>query len=67
SECRRRSLALIAASLLMTAPLAAQTGTHPDSLLEHLIGTWVLEGPMAGHQVIHDVTFALDPALTDFQ
>ena len=54
----RRPITLIAAWLLMTAPLAAQAGTHADSLLEHLIGTWVLEGPMAGHQVIHDVTFA---------
>ena len=49
------------AAALATAPLAAQSAAPAapaDSLLDHLIGTWVLEGPMAGRQVVHDVTFS---------
>ncbi|HEX6965556.1 MAG TPA: hypothetical protein VF166_07130 [Gemmatimonadaceae bacterium] len=47
---------LALASLLSVSAVPAQT-VHPDSLLDHLIGHWVLRGPMAGSQVVHDVTF----------
>lgn len=30
----------------------------PDPLLEHLVGRWVLRGPMAGQNVVHDVSAA---------
>jgi len=39
----------------MGAPLAAQTPAR-DSLLDHLVGHWVLRGPMAGASVVHDVS-----------
>ncbi len=42
--------------LLLAAPLGAQAPRR-DSLLSHLIGHWVLRGPMAGKDVVHDVTF----------
>lgn len=48
------------ATLLAIAPLHAQAPgapSRPDSLLDRLIGHWVLRGPMAGQQVVHDVTF----------
>jgi len=38
------------------APVRAQ-GLPPDSLFDHLIGRWVLQGYMARQQVTHDVTF----------
>jgi hypothetical protein len=50
---RNASLALIA--LLSAAPVHAQA-SQPDPLLEHLVGTWVLRGTIAGQQVVHDVT-----------
>jgi len=51
----RVMMALI--GLLATLPAQAQAVTPRDSLLNHLIGHWVLRGPMAGKSVVHDVTF----------
>jgi hypothetical protein len=44
------------AALLLVAPLHAQAAPR-DSLLDRLIGTWVLRGTLAGKQAVHDVTF----------
>jgi hypothetical protein len=55
-----RALTALAA-MLAAAPLPAQSAAPAapaDTLLDHLIGSWVLEGPMAGRQVVHDVTFS---------
>jgi len=49
----RMTVALV--GLLAASPIRAQAAA-PDSLLGHLIGRWVLRGPMAGKQVVHDVT-----------
>lgn len=56
----RTLIAVVLASLSCAAPLRAQDAppTPPDSLIEHLVGTWVLEGDIAGQQVTHDVTAA---------
>jgi hypothetical protein len=43
------------AGLALALPLHAQAPR--DSLLDHLIGQWVLRGPMAGQNVVHDVSF----------
>lgn len=43
-------------ALGLASALPAQTVQH-DSLLDRLAGHWVLRGPMAGKQVVHDVTF----------
>lgn len=51
-----RRLILACAALLLVSPVRAQTH-RPDSLLSHLIGRWVLQGPIAGKAVVHDVTF----------
>ena len=51
----KRSMLALAALMLIT-PLGAQSPER-DSLLNHMIGRWVLRGPMAGKQVVHDVTF----------
>ena len=42
-------------ALLIAAPLRAQA-TPPDSLLNHLTGTWVMRGTLGGKAVVHDVT-----------
>ena len=44
---------LCGALLLAAQPQPIQR----DSLLDHLIGRWVLRGPMAGKNVVHDVSF----------
>ncbi|MDH5235349.1 MAG: hypothetical protein OEW77_10350 [Gemmatimonadota bacterium] len=44
--------------VLAALPLRAQAPPPQDELLERLIGDWVLEGPMAGGNVVHDVTFS---------
>jgi len=54
----RPLIALVLALLPSVGPLRAQDAPPPapDSLLEHLVGTWVLTGDIAGRQVTHDVT-----------
>lgn len=51
-----RRLILPLTALLLAGPLHAQAPQR-DSLLDRLIGHWVLRGPMAGQDVVHDVTF----------
>ena len=51
-----KTVTIALAGMLAVSPLPAQR-SRPDSLLNRLIGHWVLRGPMAGQQVVHDVTF----------
>jgi hypothetical protein len=51
-----KCLFTVLAGLLSLAPLQAQSPQR-DSLLDRLAGHWVLRGPMAGRDVVHDVTF----------
>ena len=51
-----KRLILVVAGLMFAPSLRAQA-VQRDSLLTHLVGHWVLRGPMAGQQVVHDVTF----------
>ena len=44
------------AALVLAAPLIAQQPMPRDSLLDRLTGNWVLRGPMAGKNVVHDVS-----------
>lgn len=53
---RARTSVLAIAGILLVSPLRAQAPQR-DSLLNHLIGRWVLRGHMAGKDVVHDVTF----------
>jgi len=50
-----KRLILALAGLLLVFPLRAQS-VQRDGLLNHLVGNWVLRGPMAGKDVVHDVT-----------
>jgi hypothetical protein len=42
--------------LALAGPAAAQQATFRDPLVEHMQGSWVMEGTIAGKPTIHDVT-----------
>ncbi|MDD5563692.1 MAG: hypothetical protein PHQ91_08250 [Thermoanaerobaculaceae bacterium] len=50
-----KTLRLLAAVLLLTAPASAQAPSFRDQLLDRLIGSWVLHGTIAGKETTHDV------------
>ena len=41
--------------ILISLPMSAQQTTFQDSLLDHMIGKWVLQGTIAGKETTHDV------------
>jgi hypothetical protein len=51
-----RLSALVLTLALLACPAAAQQKTFNDPLVDHLAGTWVLRGTIAGKQIVHDVT-----------
>src|SRR6185312_4783274 len=53
----RIGVMMVFACVIAASPVQAQPATPRDSLLDHLVGHWVLRGPMAGKSVVHDVTF----------
>jgi hypothetical protein len=53
----RIGVMMVFACVIAASPVRAQPATPRDSLLDHLVGHWVLRGPMAGKSVVHDVTF----------
>lgn len=57
SRSRQAALALAALTFAFAPPAGGQ-GVQRDTLLNHMIGHWVLRGPMAGKSVVHDVSFA---------
>jgi hypothetical protein len=40
---------------VVSASVSAQQTTFQDSLLDHLIGKWVLQGTIAGKETTHDI------------
>lgn len=43
------------AIVLLSLPALAKPQTFRDPLLDHMVGTWVLKGTIAGKQTTHDV------------
>ncbi len=41
--------------VLVSFSISAQQTTFQDSLLDHMIGKWVLQGTIAGKETTHDV------------
>lgn len=41
--------------VLLSVSVSAQQPTFQDSLLDHIIGKWVLRGTIAGKQTTHDI------------
>jgi hypothetical protein len=56
SQVLERFISVVVGCLMATTPASAQPA-RPDSLLDHLVGSWVLTGKIAGKEVVHDVTF----------
>ena len=42
--------------VLTSSPLRAQESSFQDPLLDQLVGTWVMEGTIAGDKTTHDLT-----------
>jgi hypothetical protein len=51
----KTSLAILALLLLTSFSASAQGPTPKDPLLDHLTGSWVLQGVIAGHETTHDI------------
>lgn len=51
------TMRLFLAALALASPLLSQEPLPRDRLLDRLAGSWVLRGPMAGRDVVHDVSF----------
>jgi hypothetical protein len=41
--------------VLVSLPMSAQQTTFQDSLLDHMIGKWVLQGTIDGKETTHDI------------
>jgi hypothetical protein len=41
--------------LLSTSTIFSQTSSVNDSLLDHMVGKWILQGKIAGQETIHDI------------
>lgn len=52
----RKFLVAVVFVLVLTGLSPAQQPAFRDSLLDHLVGSWVLQGTIAGKQTTHDVT-----------
>jgi len=51
----RTILKIISLVVLISLSVSAQQTTFQDSLLDHLIGKWVLQGTIAGQKTTHDI------------
>jgi hypothetical protein len=52
----RKFLVAVVFVFVLTGLSPAQQLAFRDSLLDHLVGSWVLQGTIAGKQTTHDVT-----------
>lgn len=46
---------IFASIILISFPASAQQSTFQDSLLDHMIGKWVLRGTIGGSETTHDI------------
>jgi hypothetical protein len=51
----KTSLAILALLFMTFFPASAQEPTHKDPLLDHLTGSWILQGTIGGHETTHDI------------
>ncbi len=47
--------AILALLVMASFSSSAQQPTRKDSLLDHLTGSWILQGTIAGHETTHDI------------
>ncbi len=53
----KKSMITAVITLFVSYSAIARQTSFQDSLLDHMVGTWVLEGTIAGQQTTHDVDF----------
>jgi hypothetical protein len=51
----RKSIKIILLIFIDSLTIFAQQPTLKDSLLDHMTGSWILQGTVAGKQVVHDI------------
>lgn len=51
----KTTLTILALILVASFSASAQQPTHPDPLLDHLAGHWILHGTIAGSETTHDI------------
>jgi hypothetical protein len=51
----KTNLAIVALLLVISFSASAQELTRKDPLLDHLTGSWILQGTIAGHETTHDI------------
>jgi hypothetical protein len=51
----KKNFTVLALLVLAAFSISAQHPTRNDPLLDHLTGSWVLQGTIAGHETTHDV------------
>ena len=51
----KTTLAILALLFMTSFSASAQEPTRRDPLLDHLAGSWVLQGTIAGHETTHDI------------
>jgi len=51
----KANLAILALLFITSFSASAQQPAAKDPLLDHLAGSWILQGTIAGHQTTHDI------------
>jgi hypothetical protein len=51
----KTKLAILALLIMASFSVSAQQPTQKDALLDHLTGSWVLQGTIAGRETTHDI------------
>ena len=51
----KANLAVLTLFVLAAFSTSAQQPTRKDPLLDRLVGSWILQGTIAGHQTTHDI------------
>ena len=51
----KKILIILTLFILLSIPILAQQPTFKDSLLDHMAGSWLLQGTIAGQQITHDI------------
>ena len=50
-----KTIMTIFLAIILSPSVSAQQTTFQDSLLEHMVGKWVLQGTIAGKETTHDI------------
>jgi hypothetical protein len=51
----RKFINIFLLSIIVSIKILAQQPTLRDSLLDHMTGKWLLQGTIAGKQIVHDI------------